>query len=278
LAGERVRVAHQRLDILGAMSSPSVEEPRRLDINWVQTLAGALAAVSSAVLLSTLGVAGTIIGAAAGSIVVTVGNAVYSHYLDVSKERAAAARQAALEKANQVRARSRSRTGAGTVVTHDDAGSDAEAGSSTPQSTRPTWREAAASLRWGRVAATVAAVFALAMAAILTFEVGAGHPVSYYTGGSSADGPRTSFGGGSGASADKPDQPTDSGESTPSPDAPNQSGAPTEPTHDTDAPTTPAEETTEAPTTQPTTPAPTTAPPTAGSTPSPSAAAEPTEP
>lgn len=274
-------VAHQGLDILEAMSSQSVDEPRRLDINWVQTLAGALAAVSSAVLLSTLGVAGTIIGAAAGSIVVTVGNAVYSYYLDVSKERAAAARQAALEKANGVRARARSRTGGGTVVVQAAAETDAERGSPTKQRTRPTWRDAAAALPWRRVVATVVAVFAVAMAAILTFEAGAGHPVSYYTGGSGADGPRTSFGGG--GSDAKSTKPTESGESNPSPDPPNQSAAPTEPTPTTSAPTTaPPEEPSEAPTTQPTTPAPTTpAPatpaPTAGSTQSTPEAAEPTE-
>ena len=65
---------------------------RRIDINWVQASAGALAAVSSAVLLSTVGVAGTILGAALGSIAVTVGSSFYSHYLHASRARVAAHR------------------------------------------------------------------------------------------------------------------------------------------------------------------------------------------
>lgn len=45
---------------------------RKLGIDWLRTIAGALAAVSAAVLLSTLGAAGTLIGAALGSVVATV--------------------------------------------------------------------------------------------------------------------------------------------------------------------------------------------------------------
>ncbi|MYS88022.1 hypothetical protein [Embleya scabrispora] len=45
----------------------------------VQVVGSALAAISSAFLLSTLGVAGTVIGAALASVVATVGSAVYVH-------------------------------------------------------------------------------------------------------------------------------------------------------------------------------------------------------
>lgn len=62
-------------------------EERRPTINMPQVAASALAAVSSAVVLSTLGVVGTIVGTALGSVVLTTGNAVYSHYINRSKER-----------------------------------------------------------------------------------------------------------------------------------------------------------------------------------------------
>jgi hypothetical protein len=92
----------------------SVNERSGPDINWVQALAGALAAVSSAVLLSTVGVAGTIIGAAAGSVIATVGSAVYSHYLELSKQRVAAAQALAFERA--FRARAHAHNAAGTAA------------------------------------------------------------------------------------------------------------------------------------------------------------------
>src|SRR4051812_11721851 len=44
----------------------------------VQVLAGALAAVSAAVIASLFGVAGTVVGAAVASVVSTVGAAIYS--------------------------------------------------------------------------------------------------------------------------------------------------------------------------------------------------------
>lgn len=52
---------------------------RRIELSGVQVAASALAAVSSAFLLSELGAAGTVIGAAIASVVATVGSAVYVH-------------------------------------------------------------------------------------------------------------------------------------------------------------------------------------------------------
>ena len=60
------------------------DDTHKLEIDWLRTIGGALAAVSSAVLLSTLGAAGTIIGAALGSVIVTVGGALYSCLLYTS--------------------------------------------------------------------------------------------------------------------------------------------------------------------------------------------------
>src|SRR6476620_9514701 len=78
-------------------------QPDRVEINWVQVGGSALAAVSSAVLLSTVGVAGTIIGAAIGSVFATAGSSIYSHYLRVSRARVAAAQVAAFERLTHAR-------------------------------------------------------------------------------------------------------------------------------------------------------------------------------
>ncbi|MET7300747.1 hypothetical protein, partial [Embleya sp. NPDC005575] len=61
------------------MPERTENERRRIDVNAVQVVGSALAAISSAFLLSTLGVAGTVIGAALASVVATVGSAVYVH-------------------------------------------------------------------------------------------------------------------------------------------------------------------------------------------------------
>ena len=74
----------------------------RLQVDAVA--ASALAAVSSAVLLSSVGVAGTIIGAAVGSVVATAGSAIYSYYLRITHERVAQAQAAALDRVARARA------------------------------------------------------------------------------------------------------------------------------------------------------------------------------
>ncbi|WP_406298842.1 hypothetical protein OG948_26440 [Embleya sp. NBC_00888] len=61
------------------MPERTENERRRIDVNAVQVVGSALAAISSAFLLSTLGVAGTVIGAALASVVATVGSALYAH-------------------------------------------------------------------------------------------------------------------------------------------------------------------------------------------------------
>lgn len=63
------------------------DERRRsfLGLSWFQVIAGALAAMTSAWIASTLGVAGTIIGAAVGSLVATITSALYVNTLDRSR-------------------------------------------------------------------------------------------------------------------------------------------------------------------------------------------------
>lgn len=61
--------------------APEEEERPRLTLSVPQIVASALAAASSAAVAARLGVAGTLIGAAVGSIVATIGTAIYGHTL-----------------------------------------------------------------------------------------------------------------------------------------------------------------------------------------------------
>ena len=68
-------------------SAPEKTEDRGVDLSFTQVVAGALAAVSSAVAASYFGVAGTLLGAALGSVVATVGTAIYKASLARTKDK-----------------------------------------------------------------------------------------------------------------------------------------------------------------------------------------------
>ena len=195
----------------------SDDTPRsRLGLDWSNTLAGALAAVSSAVLLSTLGAAGTLIGAAVGSIAATIGTALYSQGLAKSKEKVAKAQEAALNKVGiaQADVRRARRRGAGpaTAATnlehaeeqlaeaeadlgeafddgrdHSDDNEDEVLEGFPEDDVKPAWRERLAVLPWKRIAIYAAAAFAVALITIAAFELISGRSVSSYTGGSDRD-------------------------------------------------------------------------------------------
>jgi hypothetical protein len=198
------------------------EESRKLEINWVQAAAGALAAMSSAVLLSTVGVAGTLVGAAVGSVVVTLGNAVYSHYLQLSRERVSAAHAAARLRVERARADvqgtaaeagSRTGVGAGLDAAERELGAAERDLTAREGSTAHVGlRESLSGLPWKRLAWIAAAIFVVAMLVILAFELITGRAVSTYTGGSDGR-PRTSIGLGG---DDKPEGPTPSPSQRPS--------------------------------------------------------------
>ncbi len=67
-------------------STETDDKPKFFGLSLTQTLVGALAAITSALAASFLGVAGTIIGAALGSIVVTISTALFSHTLTTAKD------------------------------------------------------------------------------------------------------------------------------------------------------------------------------------------------
>jgi hypothetical protein len=68
-------------------SPPNPDDPpRKIDLSLTHVAAAALAAVTTAVLGSVLGAAGTLIGAAGASVITTVGTAVYRSSLERSRE------------------------------------------------------------------------------------------------------------------------------------------------------------------------------------------------
>lgn len=209
---------------------------QKLDIDWLKTIGGALAAVSSAVLLSTLGAAGTIIGAALGSVIVTVGGALYSQGLARSRERLVQAQTAALRRVGvaqaEVRRAGRSQGDDRRVDAHlahaqltlDRAKEDL--GGLADESSGSAWRARMATLPWRRIGLGAAGLFAAAVVAITAFELLVGESVSSITGGSRGDGPTIGrlVGDGSGTPVQEEvpptEQPVPSGEPSPQPSAP----------------------------------------------------------
>ena len=225
------------------------DSPQKLEIDWLRTAGGAFAAVSSAFLLSTLGAAGTIIGAALGSVIVTVGGALYTQGLARSHQRLARVQSLAVRKvgATQAEVRRAARaSGEGDAVDAQlvqgeqrlDEPID-ELGSMAEQPPGPGWRERFVVLPWKRIALIAAALFVAVILAITAFELVAGRSLSSITGGSDGEG-RTTIGrisGGSGGSSEKDDtvpkdneSPSDAPSEEPS-DQPTQTAEPTgEPT------------------------------------------------
>jgi hypothetical protein len=252
------------------------DPPRKVEIDWFRTIGGAFAAVSSAFLLSTLGAAGTIIGAALGSVIVTVGGTLYTEGLARSQQRLAKVQAAALHKVGvaqaDVRRAARSPRDGEAVDAHlahaderlHQAKDDLDFLAAQPA--HPGWGARLGALSWKRIALVAAAFFAAALLAITSFEVVAGRPISSLTGGTDGGGGPTisRIGGGSGGRSTPDDQQTPSeDQSTPSE---TPSTEPTDPLSPTSEPSTtestptpePATPTTAVPSTPvPTTPAPT---------------------
>lgn len=181
------------------MSGPSapVEPPGGID--WIKVVAGALAAISSAVLLSTLGAAGTVIGAALGSVIVSVSSSLYSQGLARSKQQLAEAQEAALRRVGLAQAevrRARRRAdgeelpAAEAHLEYADrqlADARVELAAAEPAAPRVGWRDRFAALPWKRIALLTVAFFVAAVVVITVFELIAGRPVSSLTGGSSTE-------------------------------------------------------------------------------------------
>jgi hypothetical protein len=175
-------------------------ETERLEINWINAAGGALGAVSAAVVLSTLGTAGTLLGAAIGSLCITVGGAVYSHSLRVTRRRVAATRALAAR-------RERSRSGSDTSVAAGEAGTRATEVLER-EAAREPWSQVLRRLPWKRIGLLSAALFVVTVVIIMLFELSVGRPVASYTGGTDSDSGTLvpGVGGGGGGTGDQPGQ------------------------------------------------------------------------
>ena len=139
---------------------PDAPTPRTFfGLSVAQVLGSALAAATSALAASFLGVAGTIIGALVGSLVATVGSAVYAHSLETAGARLRVVRVTVVDPAG------RPTTGPGSLPL--------PAPTVVPPSTpsRP-------SRRWVRRGAVLVAGAGLALGGITLVEQVLGHPVS----------------------------------------------------------------------------------------------------
>ncbi len=240
-------------------------EPEKVQIDWIRAVAGVLAAVASAVLLSTLGAAGTIIGAAIGSLVVTVASAWFTKGLSTSRRTLAKRQKGAAEKvgiaqAEVLRAARADDTAA--QDSHLDHADErlAEAREELDEAIVATspggWRERLSRLPWKHIGLTTLALFVVTLVVITAFELVAGQSVSSITGGSGSGGTTIGHVGGRDSGRDDDQQDPD--------DRPTGSTSPSEAVEPSDEPT----DATSPPETQEPSPADSTAP-TESPTPSP---------
>ena len=255
-------------------------EDSKTKIDWLKTAAGALAAVTTAVLLSTLGAAGTLIGAALGSVVVTVSSQLYAQGLSRSKQTMAKAQETALQKVGvaqaEVRRAGRRQDDTGAVEAHLEAADDrldqarADLEEVGPERGEPTAsaRDRLALLPWKKIGLSAAGLFLVALAAIAAFETLSGRSVSSYPGGSDKDSGSTFTGnrssnddGNDGDRKDDPEQQPTEQQSDPGDtpaDEPSDEPSDTPSEEPSDTPTEePSEEPTEDLPTLPTEPVPT---------------------
>ena len=146
---------------------------RRLELSPAQVAGSALAAMSGAVFISWAGTAGTLIGAAAGSVIATVGSATYTWSLRRSRD--AARRTAERMRQTALVANGRPRSVAAGPLREDQPAADDQHGRGTARPRR--W-----DLPWGKVALASLAVMVAGMAGITAVEAVTGRSVSSYTG------------------------------------------------------------------------------------------------
>ncbi|MCX6399525.1 MAG: hypothetical protein NTX33_06320 [Propionibacteriales bacterium] len=208
------------------------QEEARSPIDWPATFAGAAAAVTVAVLLSTLGAAGTLIGAALGSVVATVSTALYKQGIQSSRRRMVEVQALALQKVNlaeqdlrraerrpdspraeQDVARARERLDEASSALDPDVDQPESASGPVVEEAPSRW----AQLPWRRIAIVAVTVFVLSLAVISIVELLAGKSVSTITGGTDDD--RTSITGifGDRTEPDAPKEPVTPTDSTTSP-------------------------------------------------------------
>jgi len=200
-------------------------------IDWLRTAAGALAAVASAVLLSTLGAAGTLIGAAVGSVVISIATSLFSSGLARGRQRVADVQEAAMRhvgvaQAEIRRANRRTEESEAHLEHADDV--LAQAKQELTADAAPSFRDRLAAISWPRAAAYAGGLFAVVVAVITGFELLTGEPVSSLTGGSNGSGTSISrLGGGGGGSHHPTPSPTVSTPTATTTSTPTEQATPT---------------------------------------------------
>ena len=167
------------------------KDERTLGLSAAQVAGSALAAVSGAILASTAGVTGTVIGAAVASVVATVGAAIYTWSLRRTtvavRKTAAQVRQAALVSGPLPRTvvqgplRTIKERAAAKSAERESDTRDPDDPDSDPDSDEDSWRRA---IPWGKVLLASLAITVLALAGITVVEAVTGKPISSVTGGS----------------------------------------------------------------------------------------------
>jgi len=151
------------------------EQPERLSLSATQVLASGLAAASATVAASYFGVAGTVIGAALGSVISVVGGAIYSYSIRQTRNRVRQSLDVAVSQRFSVRR-------------------------PVPTGRQPLpdrLRSALPALNPRRLALATAGLFLLVLAATTGFELASGQPLAATVSGkhgtgTSLDGGRTS--------------------------------------------------------------------------------------
>ncbi|MFE7778767.1 hypothetical protein ACFU5O_33810 [Streptomyces sp. NPDC057445] len=190
-----------------AAQQEAQQQERRPDLSVPQVAGSALAAVAAAVLASRLGVYGTVVGAGVVSIVATCGGPVFQHLFRRTGEQIRDA---------TVHARPRTRQSAHRPP--NEVCPEGEFGTSTTHGTRIRG--------WKRSVAAAAAVFAVAMLGVTTYEIASGKDLGGGTGTTVGSVVR---GGGGGSGEDSaPGGTSPDGTPDGTSDAPRQKGNPDE--------------------------------------------------
>jgi hypothetical protein len=170
------------------MSSPR----RGPDISAAQVAGSALAAVSAGVVASFLGVGGTIMGAALGSVVASIGGAVYSHSFQRAGYKLGETKVLAVVTSRRTSEVDPGPSDVPVIESEDDEhppyaesapaeGDPAEPATASrlpsPGGRVPRW------LSWKAAVALTVVAFVIAIAAIQVFELVIGRPISGGSGG-----------------------------------------------------------------------------------------------
>jgi hypothetical protein len=182
------------VDSVATVDGITEKRAKRPHVSVIQVVAGALAALTAAVLASTLGVEGTISGAAIGSVVATAGGAWYAWSLEQTHQRLRPKAQSIVATARS-KARKEDPNPAGTIKSGAPTSrDDSVAGQEIQQQDTGEGHEGEESgerrrmPRWLVLGLAALSAFVIAMAAITAFELITGKPLAAQVGGTDVGG------------------------------------------------------------------------------------------